>query len=511
MNSNSLQLAIRRAAKIECARRFFWDHCKLVSPDFYKEDRLHLKKICDSLQALYEGRIIKYRLDSEWIIADCIRDVLPNAIVCKKLMLNIPPQHGKSRTLINFVTWLFGKNSKEKVITASYNNDTASDFSRYTRDAIDSKSIAEYDIVYSDIFPKTKIKKGNAGFEKWALDGSHFSYIGVGIGGSVTSKGGSVLIVDDPIKSAEDALNENNLERIWLWYTSTFLSRVSADQGEPIEIICMTRWSDKDICGRILENTNTGRFDWFIIKMAAYDELTDTMLCSSLFSRKRYLDMESLTLPMIFKANYKQIPGSKTGALFQDGDLQFFQMQDLKKANQEAILGYIDVADEGDDNLSFPLAYVFPNKIFITDIVFTQDGIDLSLPACVSVLKDQELYDEKKILIRQFDYVRVEANNQGGGFIRDLRAFVGVDRVLAVKNTTNKNTRILMQYGFIKKYFYFRNDYAPNSDYARFMAQLGAYMKDGSSKKDDAPDSIAGLSKFIRSLPATCNLFTDIV
>ena len=46
------------------------------------------------------------------------------------------------------------------------------------------------DIDYSDIFPNTKIKDGNAGFEKWALDEQHFSYLSAGIGGPNTSKGG---------------------------------------------------------------------------------------------------------------------------------------------------------------------------------------------------------------------------------------------------------------------------------------------------------------------------------
>lgn len=478
---------IRTEARKEIARRNFWEFCKLLSPDFYKDDRPHLKKICDSLQALYDGRIIKFEPDQEWQIVE----IKPTEqhITCKKLVLNLPPQHGKSRTLINFVTWMFGKNPSEKVITGSYNDSTAGDFSRYTRDGIDTKKATPEDIVYSDIFPKTRIKKGNAGFEKWALEGNHFSYLGVGIGGSVTSKGGTVLIVDDPIKSAEDALNENNLERIWLWYTSTFLSRVSAEGGEPLEIVCMTRWSDKDIVGRILSNPKT-KNDWYLLKMIAYDEKTDTMLCPAIFNRKRFFDLKEQTLPIIFNANYLQEPGSKTGVLFKPDELNRFDLKDLRKSEAEAILGYIDVMDDGTDSLSFPLAYIFKGKVYITDVVFTSENIDSTLPQCVSLLN----------MNKEFSYVRVEANNQGGGFIRLLRQHIEPSKVLSVKNTTNKNTRIIMNYGFIKNYFYFRNDYEPNSQYDKFMTQILAYMKDGSSKHDDAPDSIAGLSKFIQSM-----------
>ena len=46
---------IRLEAKKELARRSFWDYCKLRASDFYKEDRLYLKELCNKLQAFYEG------------------------------------------------------------------------------------------------------------------------------------------------------------------------------------------------------------------------------------------------------------------------------------------------------------------------------------------------------------------------------------------------------------------------------------------------------------------------
>jgi len=486
-----------REVKLELSRRSFWEFCKVIAPDFYKEERTHLKELANTLQALYECRIVKYIDSPDWSIVDVLNGL--EIAVCKKLMINMPPQHGKSRTLINFYSWVYGKNPHEKIINASYNDSVASDFSRYTRDAIDTKRTDVEDIVYSDIFPLTKIKKGNAGFEKWALEGSHFSYLGAGIGGSITGKGATILGVDDPIKSAEDSMNENNLDRIWLWYTSTFLSRVSADQGQPVEIVNMTRWSDKDICGRILESQN--KADWYVLKMVAYDEKTDTMLCPSLLNKKRFDDLKILTDPVVFNANYLQEPGSKTGVLFKEGDLKYFSLKDYKKDGKESTLGYIDVADSGDDNLAFPLGDVFRNKVFITDVIFTQAGIDETLPMCASLLKSKNVYDEKKVLIDSFNVVRVESNNQGKVFARDLRTLCGSEeKIWIITNSQNKNTRIRMQYGFIKNYFYFRNDYEPNSDYARFMKELKAYMKNGTSKHDDAPDAIAGLAKLVRSI-----------
>lgn len=484
---------IKKAAKILVSRLDFWEHCKTVSPDFYFEERWHLKLICDTIQALYQGRIQKpteFEADEKTIIPWQIVSVHnPLWITCKKLMLNVPPQHGKTRTLVNFSSWVFGQNPKEKIICGSYNDATASDFSRYTRDAIISTGFDSDGIFYYDIFPKTKIKKGNAGFEKWALEGSHFSYLGVGIGGSVTSKGGSILIVDDPVKSAEEAFNENALEKVWLWYSSTFSSRVAAKDGEPIEILNMTRWSDKDPCGRILDSS--AKKDWYVLKLQAYNEATDTMLCPSLFSKKRFESQRLLVYPQIFNANYQQETIEETGVLFPKTELNRFDLEDFKTDGLIGRLGYIDVADQGDDALSFPTANIFPMKIFIKDVLFSDDGVEFTLPACAEFIYENNI-----------DYTRIESNNQGKLFKQMLEEFVEASKLLSAANVTAKHTRIILISGFIKKYFWFLSDkdIVVGSAYHKFFKQLTSYMKDGSSKHDDAPDSLAGLAKFIRAM-----------
>ena len=96
---------IRLEAKKELARRSFWDYCKLRASDFYKEDRLYLKELCNKLQTFYEGD--------------------------KKIMvINMPPRHGKSRTAGLFVQWLLGKSIKNKIMTGSYNETLSGTFAK---------------------------------------------------------------------------------------------------------------------------------------------------------------------------------------------------------------------------------------------------------------------------------------------------------------------------------------------------------------------------------------------
>ena len=88
-----LELELLKEAQKELARRSFWHYCMLVAPDFYKQERVFLKDLCNQLQAFYEDTSKKV------------------------LVVNMPPRHGKSRTLTLFTQWLFGIDPSIKVMT----------------------------------------------------------------------------------------------------------------------------------------------------------------------------------------------------------------------------------------------------------------------------------------------------------------------------------------------------------------------------------------------------------
>lgn len=470
----------------EISRRSFWEFCKRLAPDFYKNDRPHLKTLCDTLQAIYEGRIYKGE-NNEWYISQVKIEGLK---ACKKLIINMPPQHGKSRTLFMFCTWVFGKNPSEKVITASYNDSTASDFSKYTRDGILMQKNYPEHVVYSDIFPKTKIKKGTSSFEKWALEGQHFSYLGTGIGGSVTSKGATILMLDDPIKGAKEARSETYINNVWLWYTSTFSSRVSAEDGEPIEILNMTRWSINDPCGKILNDPIESN-QWFVLKMEVYDSEKDEVLCPKLFSKERYFSQKRKMDEDIFLANYHQQPIDLKNKLFEPSQLNHFEISPDLIKEFEAGLAYTDVADQGNDDLSMPVCRNIKDRIYVVDWVHTKaviNGKDVGIEICAETLKKHSI-----------KYNRVESNAMGAPFGRNLQRMVKTCTILLINNNANKHTRILMSEGFIKKYFYFLKPEHQPPMYKAAYNEMCAYDREGTVKKDDAPDGISGLQYMVES------------
>lgn len=462
--------ALAVEAKLELARRDFWHYCELTSPDFYLTSRKHLLKLCNILNDLYHG-------------------VLLNPVSMKpykKLMINIPPQHGKSRTLIKFCQWILGNDNENRIISCSYNDETAHDFSRYTRDGIQEQKLQE-EIVYSDIFPNTKIKRGDSAYDKWALEGQHFNYLGAGIGGSITGKGGSILIIDDPIKSAEIAFNENALDKIWSWYTGTFLSRVSAKDGEPLEIFNMTRWSKLDPCGRLLSGSSAN--EWYILSMQAYNETTGEMLCPELLSQGRYESLKSLMMPEIFLANYSQVTIDIKGRLYQS----FKTYNDVPKDEHDKVLfetikNYTDTADEGSDYLCSINYGVYKGQAYILDMIYTKEAMETTEIEVARMLHRDN--------VRQAD---IESNNGGRGFARAVERLLWdkfQSRSTHIKwfhQSKNKVARILNNSSFVMNNIYFPVNWADK--WPEYFRDMVSFQKEGKNKHDDAPDATTGIAE----------------
>lgn len=502
--------------KINLAKTNLWDFCELMSPDFYKDSRHHLMEISTILSFFYHQEIkipSKIIVNGESIdIKDTEVSLLPGTVI-KKLMMNIPPQHGKSRTLTNFSSWVLGQNNEERILLASYNNDSATDFSKYTRDIIKEEKNDTNDmlnIVYSDIFPNTFLKHGSSTYSQWALNGQHFNYKGGGVGGSFTSKGGTILIIDDPIKNAEEAFNESALNVVWDFLTGTFASRVSAKGGEPLEILNMTRWASKDPCGRYLDGKevyslkdtpftiNNKKYyfpnlylcdKWLLLKMEVKNS-NDEMLCSEIFNRNRYDHLQIHMPEEIFQANYHQKPVDVKGRLFMREDLNWFTMDQIKNTDFDEIIATGDIADEGDDNLSVPIGYKIKNDIYIVDWVFTKEATEVTEPIVAEKLYRQGV--TKAIF---------ESNNGGKGYARSvndlLRKKLTPLRVTWKHTSSNKHTRIIMNSGNVKQNFHFRKDIKPRSEYYKAIEELLTYMKNGKVKHDDAADSITMMSEMV--------------
>lgn len=450
------------------------------------DDRVHLVNLCETLQALYEKRIIRYAKNQKWQIVKTTKGLKIHEH-CRKLMVNMWPQSGKSRTLILFCQWVFGQNQAERIITCSYNDDLASDFSRYTRNGIAEEKSQPHEISFSDIFPDVKIQHGNASFEKWALEGQFFSYKGAGVGGSITGKGGTIRIVDDPIKDAETAYNDSALEKIWRWYTGTFLSRGS---GLPIDIINMTRWSTNDPCGRLLKGERAN--DWYVITLNPIDE-NDRAICPELLPLERYQELEATMDSAIFAANYKQQPVDIQGRLYQG--LQ--EYHDIPRDSKgvplfERIINYTDTADEGNDFLSSICAGVYKGQAWVIDVLYTQSPMEKTEPETALMLFRNKVKRAK-----------IESNNGGRGFARNVKSLLWENHKSRSTNiewfhqSENKVARILTNSSFVINNIFFPAGWAEK--WPEFYRAITTFQREGKNKHDDAPDALTGIAEMISS------------
>jgi hypothetical protein len=85
-------------------------------------------------------------------------------------------------------------------------------------------------------------------------------------GGAITGRGADLLIIDDP-HSEQDALSQTALDNAYEWYTSGPRQRLQP--GGSI-VIVMTRWSTKDLTGKLMNNqTNENADQWDVVEFPA--------------------------------------------------------------------------------------------------------------------------------------------------------------------------------------------------------------------------------------------------
>jgi predicted phage terminase large subunit-like protein len=164
-----------------------------------------------------------------------------------RLMILMPPRHGKSQIASKlFPAWHLGHNAHHEIIACSYNVSLALDFSREVRGVLRSNR-------YATLFPSTKLDPEFQGAEAWKTVSptgvGSGGYVAAGIGGPINGKGAHVLIIDDPLKNAEEAESVERRQLIWNWYGSTAYTRLAPGGGV---LIIQTWWHDDDLAGRLM-------------------------------------------------------------------------------------------------------------------------------------------------------------------------------------------------------------------------------------------------------------------
>jgi predicted phage terminase large subunit-like protein len=228
---------------------------------------------------------------------------------CKRLIINMPPRHTKSEFASYMLpAWFLGKYPGKKIIQCSNTAELAVGFGRKVRNLVDSEQ-------YAKVFPGVHLRSDSKAAGRWSTSGNG-EYFAIGVGGTVTGKGADLLIIDDPHSEQEAKLASTNPEvfdNVYEWYTSGPRQRLQP--GGAI-VIVMTRWSKRDVTGRILKASleKDGNDEWEIIEFPAILP-SGNPLWPEFWSIEELEALRSELPPAKWNAQYQQSPTSEEGAI----------------------------------------------------------------------------------------------------------------------------------------------------------------------------------------------------
>jgi predicted phage terminase large subunit-like protein len=163
------------------------------------------------------------------------------------LVVEAPPRHGKSELISKYLpAWYLGVFPRRHVMLAGYEATFARSWGRKARALLEEWGAAWFGVTVCD--------DARAAAD-WSIEHHGGGMVTAGVGGPMTGRGADLLIIDDPIKNAEEATSATMRDKHWDWWQSTASTRV-----EPggCAIIIATRWHEEDLSGRLLAAAQTG-------------------------------------------------------------------------------------------------------------------------------------------------------------------------------------------------------------------------------------------------------------
>ncbi len=173
-----------------------------------------------------------------WHLQECLTGNI------KRLIITLPPRHLKSICAsVAFPAWALGHDPSLRIIAASYSTELA------RRHALDCRSVMEAGW-YRSIFSRTRIHP-DKNTELEFMTTTRGFRLTTSVGGTLTGRGGNLIIIDDPMKPSE-AMSDVKREAVQHWFDGTLYSRLD-DKSEDVIVLIMQRLHVDDLVGHVLE------------------------------------------------------------------------------------------------------------------------------------------------------------------------------------------------------------------------------------------------------------------
>ena len=377
------KLTQEQAAALVMARRmarrdFRWFVAYVTADDAepYQFDWFHLEVIAE-LQKVFEGEQ-------------------------SRLLVSAPPRHGKSKLCaVLFPAFALGAHPLDNMIVASYSLELSREHVRTTRAIMLS-------VAYGELFPGSVLADdGQASDLLRTKQGGYLR--GTGAGGLLTGLGAS-LILDDLVKSQEEADSELQRSTLWGWYATSARTRLPP-KGFIVGI--GTRWRYNDILGKLIAGSDDGTGEkWNHRNFPALSD-DGVPLWSNRYSAEALQELKVSMGMSQFQALYQGRPTAATGDFFREEWFRYYQPQDLPPERElhTVICSDLALTPSGGDYSVFTVVSIGPRgDIFLRDLWRQRVAIDDSVNAFISLCSKYRptawLYENDNIMQSILPWVR---------------------------------------------------------------------------------------------------------
>jgi predicted phage terminase large subunit-like protein len=296
-----------------------------------------------------------------------------------RLMLMIPPRHGKSELASKrFPAYYLGRHPEDQIITVCATAEFASDFGRDVRNIMNS---TEYKALFETRLAEDSQSKG-----KWHTSAGGV-YYSVGVGGVLMGKGANTLLIDDPFATMADAQSEITRKNVWEWYTGSAYNRLMPNGAI---IIINHRMHEDDLCGRLLAQQAAGGDTWEVVELPAIDD-AGAALWPEAYPIQALERIKKHTLPRDWSSLYQQKPSPDDGDYFRRDWMRWYNKDQTPKHMR--IYGASDyaVSDGKGDYTVHGVIGVDPNDdIYILDLWRQQTTSDVWIETLLDLMKQYE-------------------------------------------------------------------------------------------------------------------------
>jgi predicted phage terminase large subunit-like protein len=348
------------------------------------EEQAALKPLWPEFRRL----LIRSRL-TEWAIQCGFRPAKHHRVIIRaleevnagktdRLILTLPPGSAKSTyASVLFPPWYLANHPKNLIIAASHTVELAERWGRRVRNLIEE---------HSDSL-NFGIRSDNAAAGRWETDAGG-EYFAAGVGGSIAGRRADCFLIDDPLRSAEDADSKLIRDKQWDWWTGDVVPRLKPHASV---IIITTRWHEDDLVGRLLVEEPER---WKVLNIPMEAESVSDPLGRPIGARlwPEWFTAEMVEVakrnPRIWSALYQGRPAPDEGSYFKrEWIIDVDRMPERSALRVYGGSDYAVTSDGGDYTVHAVVGVDETNNLYLLDLWRRQASSDVWIEAYCDLVK----------------------------------------------------------------------------------------------------------------------------